>query len=109
MSPGLFLYSLTPKIFKLLPLREEQDSGIEVFLNRYISSLLVEINEINGAATTFKSTLGLDSAFLSVLNAVQYMGEHLYDMPFVFWRSETLGMLNTIDILKTQYGGDGCS
>ena len=99
ISPIPFLSSLTGKIYKLIPLREDQDAGKSVYLDQYIDSLLIEMI---GAMETY-SVLKSDKQYISVINTVQYMSRN--QMKTSVWRRETFKMLRCIDKIQYAMGG----
>lgn len=99
ISPTPFLSSLTGKIYKLIPLREDQDSGKVVYLEQYVDSLLIELI---GAMETY-DVLKNDKQYISVINTVQYMKHN--SMKTSVWRRETFKMLRCIDKIQYALGG----
>lgn len=102
ISPIPFLSSLTGKIYKLIPLREDQDMGKRVYLDQYLESLLIELI---GAMETYDS-LKEDKQYISVINTVQYMNHN--QMNTSVWRRETFKMLRCIDKIQYAMGGGSC-
>ena len=100
VSPVPYLASLTNKVYKLLPLREDEEDGKSVFLASYADDLCMEMV---GALRTYES-LAQDGDYHAMVNTMQYMTTH--DMTFDKWRSEVLKMLHIITLLKKENGGD---
>ena len=99
-TPSPFLASLTGKIYKLIPMRDDVESGAEVFLDKYLDSLLIEMM---GAMDTYP-VIGMDEQYISIVNTAQYMAKH--SIPRDVWRRESFKMLNTLDRVRAKYGGD---
>ena len=72
MEPSYFIHRITGKVFKVLPLREEELKGNEVFLSEYIDSL---VGELLGACKTF-DCLSNDTDYYSVINTLQYLSDN---------------------------------
>lgn len=100
MSPAPYLSSLTAKIYKLLPMREDAENGIEVYLDKYIESLTIEMV---GALETYP-VLRENDRYISIVNTAQYMAHN--EIKRNSWRRETFKMLHTLDCLKSMFGGD---
>lgn len=99
ISPEPFLDSLTGKIYKLIPMRDDKESGIEVFLDKYLNSLTIEMI---GAMDTYPD-LSYDEQYISIVNTVQYMAHHSID--HAVWRREAFKMLNTLSRVRSRFGG----
>ena len=100
MSPEPYLVSLTAKIYKLIPMRDDAEAGANVFIDRYIESLLMEMI---GALDTYPVLRGNDK-YISIVNTTQYLA-HNHTAHSV-WRREAFKMLHTLDCLKNSFGGD---
>lgn len=99
ISPAPFLSSLTGKIYKLIPMRDDAESGAEVFLDKYLDSLLIELM---GAMDTYPD-LSSDNQYISIVNTAQYMAHH--EISHSVWRRESFKMLNALDRLRSRFGG----
>lgn len=99
MSPVIYLASLTAKIYKLIPMREDMDSGKDVFLDKYIDSLLIELM---GALDTYPALRDSDK-YISVVNTIQYLAHN--ETEGAAWRREAFKMLRTIERLRDAFGG----
>lgn len=99
ISPAPFLRSLTGKIYKLIPMRDDMESGVEVFLDKYLDSLLIELM---GAMETYPD-LGSDNQYISIVNTAQYMAHH--QISHSVWRRESFKMLNTLEHVASKFGG----
>lgn len=100
ISPTTFLHSLTPKIYKLMPMREELENGSNIFLDEYVESLKIELI---GALDTYE-VLSDDGYYHAIVNTVQYMSS--FQMSLTRWRSEVKKMLRLIDKLVNAVGGE---
>ena len=67
-----FLLSLTNKIYKILPLREEQNDGLKA----HIDSLRIELI---GAYRTF-AVLRTSRPYIEIVNTINYMACHRYSV-----------------------------
>nr|DAE62727.1 MAG TPA: hypothetical protein [Caudoviricetes sp.]DAH59260.1 MAG TPA: hypothetical protein [Caudoviricetes sp.] len=94
-----YLLSLTGRIFKVLPMREQQEQGDDVYLDLYLDSLSLEIH---GACDTFPC-LRVCSDYIMVLNTVNGL---CADTPLPFLKREVFKMLSAIDRIRDEYGGD---
>lgn len=101
MSPITYLTSLTAKIYKLIPMRDDEESGKGVFLDKYIDSLIIEVM---GALETYPE-LRENDKYISIVNTMQYIA-HNYTEHSV-WRRESFKMLRTLEKLRSSMGGDG--
>lgn len=96
MNTKVFLNSLTNKIFKIIPLKQEKNP----YLNDYIDSLL---REINGASLNIVS-LNNNQYFISVMNTLKYLSVNECD--FSICRKEVFKSLNNLDKVKLYFNGD---
>lgn len=88
-----YIRRLIGRIFKLLPMREQQeDEGINLFLDMYVSDLA---DEMTGAYITFPE-LFEDPRFVGAVNSLNYMRYHWLDMSFRSYRSSVLKMTNAL-------------
>lgn len=87
-----YVRALTGRIFKLLPMREQVDQGINLFLDTYIADLA---DETTGAYVTFPELFETPS-FVSAVNSLNYLRYHWEDMSFNSYRSTVLKMTNSV-------------
>lgn len=90
----VFIRGLTGRIFKMLPLREEADTGEQVYLTEYVDSLA---RDVIGAMTTFPE-LAEFPEYITVVNTIQYL--NTVESDFSVFRKEVfhmLAVLNGID------------
>ena len=78
-------------------MREDKDAGIEVFLDKYLDSLIIELV---GATDTFPD-LGNDEYYISIVNTVQYMAHH--EINVASWRRESFKMLNMLERIQVRF------
>lgn len=97
---GNYLSCLRGDVFKLLPMKESEMSGIDNHIDEYIESLIINLT---GAMTTFP-ILASQKQYLCVLNNIQYIRCHSID--FKTWRTIILNSTRCIDNLYVQYGGE---
>lgn len=95
-----FLTSLRGDVFKLLPMKEAEMSGINNHMNEYIDSLIINLT---GAMNTYP-VLASQKQYLYVLNNIQYIFKHPVD--FKQWRKIILNSTKNIDALCLVYGGE---
>lgn len=84
MSEYVFVRSMIGRVFKLLPMYEDEMSGREVFRDRYLESLCFELK---GAMSTFP-TLGTNASYISVVNTIEHLAQEV--LPFTVYRREVL-------------------
>ena len=87
-----YLRRLINRIFKLLPMREQEDQGINVFLDTYVTDLA---EEAAGACITFPELYEMPS-FVAVVNSLNYLRYHWLETEFSSYRSTVLKMTNNI-------------
>ena len=90
-----YLQSLTGRIFKILPMREQQEQGD----NLYLESLSLEMH---GACETFPCLRACPD-YIMLLNTVNGL---CADTPLPFLKREVFKMLSAIDEIRDEYGGD---
>lgn len=94
-----YLQSLTGRIFKILPMREQQERGDDLYLDLYLESLSLEMH---GACETFPC-LRECPGYIMLLNTVNGL---CADTPLPFLKREVFKMLSAIDEIRDEYGGD---
>lgn len=95
-----FLSNLRGDIFKLLPMKESEMTGVNNHLNEYIDTLIVNL----GGATTTYPVLASQKQYLYVINNLQYLLMNSVD--FKQWRKIILNSTRNIDNLFMLYGGE---
>lgn len=95
-----YLSNLRGDVFKLLPMKEVEISGVENHLREYIESLMVNVI---GATLTYPA-LASQKYYLYVINNLQYLAGHSVD--FKTWRKVVLDSTRNIDNLFNYYRGD---
>ena len=94
-----YLQSLTGRIFKILPMREQQEQGDNLYLDLYLESLSLEMH---GACETFPCLRACPD-YIMLLNTVNGL---CADTPLPFLKREVFKMLSAIDEIRYEYGGD---
>lgn len=95
MSIEAFLQSLIGKIFKILPMREQLESGEQIFLEQYLATLAIELS---GACITFPE-LSTNKNFITIINTVN--GINTYGILSVKEiKCEVFKMINLLEKLK---------
>ena len=94
-----YLQSLTGRIFKILPMREQQEQGDNLYLDLYLESLSLEMH---GACETFPCLRACPD-YIMLLNTVNGL---CADTPLTFLKREVFKMLSAIDEIRDKYGGD---
>ena len=92
MRYDAYIRVLIGRIFKLLPMREQVEQGVDLFLDTYLADLA---DETAGACITFPELYELP-AFVSTVNSLNYLRYHWLDMEFSSYRSTVLKMTNNI-------------
>ena len=87
----VFIRGLTGRIFKMLPLREESDTGTQVYLTEYMDSLA---RDVIGAMTTFPE-LSEFPEYITVVNTIQYLNTNESDSSV--FRKEVFHMLTVLN------------
>lgn len=67
-----YLTHLIGVIFKILPLKEDTDSGIDVGLYDYIDSVVIQVV---GGKMTYKK-LETNPQYISIINAINYLNNN---------------------------------
>ena len=94
---SVYLHSLTGKLFKILPLREEHgDSG---YLS-YLDSLWMEMS---GACSTFPD-LWQDADYIAILNIIGYLNTHSVTVEQC--KREVFKTIDLIKKVQAKNGGD---
>lgn len=88
--PKYFVAGLEPRLWKLIPLREQYDRGESVYLYEYAGSL---VKDLMGGLETYP-VLSQSAYYISVVNTVQFLSK--YNTPYKEWRSEIFKVLNLI-------------
>lgn len=94
-----YLQSLTGRIFKILPMREQQEQGDNLYLDLYLESLSLEMH---GACETFPCLRACPN-YIMLLNTVNGL---CADTPLPFLKREVFKMLSAIEEIRDEYGGD---
>ncbi len=96
-----FLLSARGDVFKLLPMRESEENGVENHLTQYLENLIINFS---GATITYP-ILKEQKQYLYVLNCLQYMKNH--SIEFATWRKIVLNSTKSINDLYTYFCGGG--
>lgn len=94
-----YLQSLTGRIFKILPMREQQEQGDNLYLDLYLESLSLEMH---GACETFPCLRACPD-YIMLLNTVNGL---CANTPLPFLKREVFKMLSAIEEIRDEYGGD---
>ena len=100
MSLYCYLTDLTRRIFKILPMREDEFNGTYMYLDVYLESLSIEMA---GATSTFPS-LSTDSDYIAVLNTINGLMCDSYDVAQT--KREVFKALNLIRRISDRLGGE---
>ena len=101
MSIVSYLDAITGRVFKILPMKEQELRGFDVYLRDYLSSLAIEMV---GASTTF-ACLGLDSDYIAVVNTVNGLASA--DNDVIQIKREVFKALNLLNKIAERFGGEG--
>lgn len=91
ISKKIYLDMLIGKVFKLLPMKEEYDSGSDNHLYDYLENLIANLQ---GSLWTYPS-FSKNPSFLTVVNNVSSLASDR-DMSFKRWKSLVLYSTNII-------------
>lgn len=97
-----FIRGLTGRVFKMLPLREDADNGLDVYLEEYMQSLA---RDVIGSMVTFPELVNYPE-YVTIVNTIQYLATTPTE--FQIFRKEVFHMLeilNNVDA-KLRLGGD---
>lgn len=94
-----YLSVLRGDVYKLLPMKESEMSGIDNHIDEYIDALIVNLD---GATATYP-ILAKQRLYLWAINNIQYLKKHNVD--FQQWRTIVLNSTRNIDSLYVYYGG----
>lgn len=86
-----YLLVLRNSIYKLLPMRESQESGIENHIIEYIDALIANLD---GAGETYPFLINRRE-YLWVINNLQYLKNN--EVGFSKWRSIVLNSTSAVD------------
>jgi hypothetical protein len=95
-----YLDSLKAKIWKLLPMREDSDSGQDNHLPEYLKSLIVEVI----GALMLHDVLKRDGYYHSIVNTLTYMSAH--KLGHIEWRAEVFKMMKALERMLVKEGGE---
>lgn len=96
MTRENYLKRIKGGIFKLLPLWEEEQSGVDVHLDVYIESLLDEIT----AAAEIYPELKDSQNYTRIILMLTRMSTAKDELSFSSWRRKTFKMLSLIDQMR---------
>lgn len=96
LSLSTFFEFITGKIFKILPLREDENESIY----EYLDSLRIEMT---GAIETFPE-LHDNYEFMTLVNTINYLIGNEFDISTC--KREVFKMLKTVNLLQMKAGGD---
>lgn len=94
MKPSTYINKITGAVFKILPMREDELRGHEMFLSEYIKSLICELM---GACKTF-DVLNASIEYYTVINTLQYMTDDPGDLDSC--RSRVIKMCKLLNRLE---------
>lgn len=100
MTKDIFLKRIKGGIFKLLPLWEEEQAGVDVHLDVYIEDL---IDELMSASEIFPE-LKIEPNYMHIMLTLTRMSTAKDELSFSSWRRKTFKMLSMIDQMR---GGKG--
>ena len=100
MSIVNYLDAITGRVFKILPMKEQELRGFDVYLRDYLSSLAIEMV---GASTTF-DCLGIDADYIAVVNTVNGLASA--DSDVVQIKREVFKALNLLNKIAGRFGGE---
>lgn len=92
----IFIDYITNKIYKLLVMREEKDSGVENFIEEYIERLFVEMN----GAHIWSEYLRRSEGFTVATSTIAYL--YAYETKFKVFRREILNSLRVLNKIREE-------
>lgn len=105
MNTNLIIYlkMLRNDIFKLLPMKEEENIGKDNHIKEYLSNLIISIN---GAIETYQF-LKTSKKYIYIINNLNYLANSS-NIPFHTWRKIILTSTNSLTniILMLKKGED---
>lgn len=100
MAIDNYLEAITGRVFKVLPMKEQELRGFAVYLRDYLSSLAIEMV---GASTTFEC-LGIDTDYIAVVNTMNGLASADYDVIQI--KREVFKALNLLNKIAERFGGE---
>jgi len=94
-----YLLALRGDIFKMLPMKEAEEDGVDNHVGEYLEAMVVNMT---GAMKTYP-LLATEKHYLYVLNNLNYLHEN--EVEFPQWRKVILSSTNIINKLYDYYGG----
>lgn len=95
----VFIHGLTGRVFKILPLKEEELAGGETYLESYLESLL---RDMIGATDTFPELAEMPE-FVTTLNIVQFLKHN--DITQEICKQEVFKALRLLNSIERKLGG----
>lgn len=95
----VFIHGLTGRVFKMLPLKEAEDKGEEVYLDVYIESLA---RDMYGATETFPE-LKTMPGYVSALNIIEFLLHNSFTKSTC--KREVFKILGILNNIEKQIGG----
>lgn len=96
LSLKIHLDGLINKLFKIIPLKENNDKN----LDRYIDSLCVDLL---GSSFTFRELLK-NQNYITIVNTIEYLRVYEYD--FVKCKREVFKCISLVEKIKKELCGD---
>lgn len=95
----VYIQYLIGKLYKILPMKENQDAGVDVHLQEYLDALL---REVLGSLDTFPEARECKE-YLAVVNVLQFLCRNEFDLDVC--RRDVFKMLNLLDQIVKEMGG----
>ena len=95
----VFIHSMVGKVYKILPLKEESDSGKDTHCEEYIHSLCADAM---GAIETFPE-LQINSSYITILNALQFLSTNEFN--HATCKREVFKMIRLLQQIEHEIGG----
>lgn len=96
----VFIHGLTGRVFKILPLKEAEENGENVYLGVYIESLA---RDMYGATETFPELQSMQG-YVSALNIVEFLLHN--DFSKSICKREVFKILRLLNEIEKQIGGE---
>lgn len=96
----VFIRGLTGRVFKILPLKEAEDRGEEIYLNEYLGSLA---RDMYGATMTFPELQEMQG-YVTSLNVIEFLLNNEFTQDIC--KKEVFKILGLLNAIEKQLGGE---
>lgn len=96
----VFIHSMVGKVYKVLPLKEESDAGMDTHFAEYLDSLCADAV---GAFDTFPELQKIPH-YITVVNSLQYLNHNDFDHSIC--KREVFKIIRLLQSIEHEIGGD---